>query len=169
MNILANFLGRHTRPQASATTTPDTPEHGISYDAELVRDLVADHHKLAAYRNRIEAVLANGQLTEIPAILAEWKLALQAHIMVENVRFYTYLQQHLADDADVSSFLSDLRHEMDGIARTLVRFANTYSRVDTIVEAGTARFHADFTEMTARLGKRLQVEESRLYTLYIRY
>jgi len=169
MNLLAKIFGNQASPGNTSTATSDRQPHGIGYDSELVRDLVADHHKLAAYRNHIEAALETGQLTEIPKILAEWKLALQAHIMVENVRFYTYLQQHLAGDPDVSAFLSDLRHEMDGIARTLVKFANTYSGVDTIIKAGAARFRADLTEMTLRLGKRLQVEESRLYTLYIRY
>jgi hypothetical protein len=169
MNLLAKLFRNEDAVQRAATVVSDTQAPGISYDGELVRDLVADHHKLAAFRNDIEGALAGGRLSTIPELLAEWKLALQAHIMVENVRFYTYLQQHLAEDPGTSAFLSDLRHEMDGIARTLVKFANTYNNVDALIKVGAAHFRADLAEMTTRLGKRLQVEESRLYTLYIRY
>lgn len=169
MNLLTKIFGTAESTQTDSGATRNPPPQGIGYDGGLVRDLVADHHKLVSYRNRIEAALSAEDVRAIPGILSEWKLALQTHVMVENVRFYTYLQQHLSGDPDVSAFLSDLRHEMDGIARALIKFANAYSSVEAMHRASTARFREDLAEMSARLGKRLQAEESRLYTLYIRY
>jgi hypothetical protein len=97
--------------------------------------------------------------------LSEFKLALQTHLAVENVRFYVYVQQHYANDVDTSNFITGLRTEMNGIARVVMKFAEKHA-ADQLTHSTVGNFITELDEIGAVLVKRVQLEESRLYSLY---
>lgn len=138
---------------------------GISYDPNLVSKLKEDHQSLFQIYGNLTAATERGDYAAIAPLLRELKLAFQTHIMLENVKFYVYLQQSVAHDAQLSSFLAELRQEMNGIARALAKFVNTYSTGSLTVEM-VQPFKAELAGIGVVLTKRVELEESRLYTLY---
>ena len=139
---------------------------GIAYDAVLVDRLKEDHQELVRIFTAIKTAAGEGRFNQLPELLSGFKLAFQTHVMLENVKFYVYLQQHCAQDTETSSFVSEVRKEMDGIARAVVKFVNTHTATvhthDTV-----AGFNAELDNIGAVLLRRVQLEESRLYSLYL--
>lgn len=137
----------------------------IRFDPELIGKLKDDHHELFRIYADLVAAKDKDDFKLVAQLLHDFKLMLQTHLMVENVHFYVYLQQQFSADAEIAGFISDVRKEMDGIARTAVRFVNTYSVPDY-----TPELKASFAEELSAIGnvlvKRVSMEEARLYTLY---
>lgn len=137
----------------------------IRFDPELIGKLKDDHQELFRIYRDLVTSKDRGDFKPVPELLKNFKFMLQTHLMVENVRFYVYLQQQFSTDADVTGFVADVRKEMDGIARTAVRFVNTYS-VPTYTPELKASFAQELSAIGNVLTRRVAMEESRLYTLY---
>jgi regulator of sigma D len=142
-----------------------TQSTGISYDPQLVDKLKEDHRDLVKIFSSIKSSAIKGDFREIPQILSDFKLALQTHLAVENVRFYVYVQQAYAHDVDTSDFITGLRSEMNGIARAVIKFTDKYSAVHP-THATLSDFLADLDGIGSALVKRVELEETRLYSLY---
>lgn len=138
---------------------------GISYDAQLIHKLKEDHQELVKIFTEIKQAAFEGRYSEIPSILADFKLALQTHLAVENVRFYVYVQQSYAHDVDTSDFVTGLRTEMNGIARVVMKFIEKHTATPPVAVT-VVGFVAELEEIGAVLVRRIQLEESRLYSLY---
>jgi hypothetical protein len=138
---------------------------GIHYDPLLIDKLKEDHVELVKIFTAISAAATEQRFGDIPALLSEFKLALQTHLAVENVRFYVYVQQTYAQDIDTSDFVNGLRTEMNGIARAVVKFTEKYSATPPLAET-VAEFIEELGGIGAVLVKRVQLEETRLYSLY---
>lgn len=149
----------------SETSKEPVLHAGISYDVLLIDKLKEDHQELVKLFTAIKSAATEGHFAEIQKILHEFKLALQTHLAVENVRFYVYVQQIYANDVDTSDFISGLRTEMNGIARVVMKFTEKHGAVP-LTHATVAGFLAELDEIGAVLVKRVQLEESRLYSLY---
>lgn len=158
-------FGRHKNagaPQAE----PAQESSGIRYDANLIPNLKQDHQQLFSLFTQICDETEEGNFELVKTRLRALKHTLQSHLVVENVKFYVYLQQHLADDQEASSLIADLRKEMDGIARAAVQFVNRYEASHFTPELA-ATFRQELAAIGEVLVKRIDTEESRLYTLYM--
>ncbi len=158
--LLGNDEGKNTR-----SIKPLDPSAGIAYDPELVNALKHDHQELVSIYTTIKSAAAESRYGDIRDLLSHFKLSFQTHIAVENVRFYVYVQQHAALDADTSNFIADVRKEMNGIARAVMKFVETYMTVPPTPSTVTG-FNAELDEIGAVLVQRVKLEESRLYSLY---
>ncbi len=138
---------------------------GIAYDAGLVARLEEEHQELVEMFISIKTAAAEGHFHLLPEMLASLKLAFQAHIMLENVKFYVYVQHYFALDEDTLSFVSEVRKEMDGIARSVVKFVNTHTATVPTRET-VSLFKVELDQIGVALLWRVQLEESRLYCLY---
>jgi regulator of sigma D len=169
MGFLSRLIGsdeRHNEIAVQpASTKLATDGGGIRYDAQLVSRLKEDHQELVRIYAAIKSAARAGHFNELPALLTKLKLDFQTHIMLENVKFYVYVQQHCAQDTETSVFISDVRKEMDDIARTVVKFVKTYASAnlgqDTIMA-----FNAELEQIGTVLLQRVALEETRLYALY---
>lgn len=162
---LFSFLFGSSEKAAEADRTSPSTATGISYDALLIQKLKEDHQELVKLFTAIKSAASEGHFSEVPKILSEFKLALQTHLAVENVRFYVYVQQIYANDTDTSDFISGLRTEMNGIARVVMKFTEKYGATQLSHDNVTG-FLAELGEIGSVLVKRVQLEESRLYSLY---
>jgi hypothetical protein len=163
MGLFSFLFGSSAKEvEVSKETAPHT---GISYDASLIYKLKEDHQELVRLFTAIKSAATGDRFEEIPGILSEFKLALQTHLAVENVRFYVYVQQHYANDVDTSNFITGLRSEMNGIARAVMKFTEKHA-ADHLTHSTVGIFITELDEIGAVLVKRVQLEESRLYSLY---
>lgn len=137
----------------------------IAYDPELVGKLKDDHKELVRIYTAIKTAAGENRYGDIADLLGDFKLTFQTHLAVENVRFYVYVQQHMAIDADTSNFIADVRKEMNNIARVVLRFVDTYMAAPP-TPATVTDFNSELDEIGPVLVSRVQLEESRLYSLY---
>lgn len=143
----------------------DWVAHGVAYDPGLVDKLKLEHQELARLYAAIQAAAAEERFQQISRLLFGLKLVLQKHIMLENVNFYVYLEQNCEPDSDIPPLVSELRREMDGIARLVVKFVNAHTL--HVPTSGTVdRFTAELEQIGNVLFSRMQMEEEHLYAIY---
>ncbi len=142
------------------------PQRTIRYDPALLNSLLHDHAELGALFERIGKLMQDGRYEEIRPELVNFKTRLEAHILTENVRFYTYLEQSLASDTHNAEMMRDFRREMNTIARGVVVFVKKYQSPGTFDATLQSEFAADYQSVGALFKQRINREESSLYPLY---
>jgi len=166
MGFFSRFFGNSTPEQPTVNTVVEKPlKRGVSYHPDLVENLKADHQALFALYGVMVDLVNKGRYDELPPKLHEFKMALQGHVLVENVQFYVYLQNKLVDDAMNLEFIKDVRKEMNGIARAVVNFTKKYESIEFTDEV-KPEFSEELSGIGAVLTQRVEMEESQLYTLY---
>ena len=138
----------------------------IHYDPALMDSLRKEHELLAALFQRIGTLLKLNEIDEIRGELVNFKTRLEAHILTENVRFYTYLEQSLSDDMHNAELMRDFRREMNTIARSVVSFVKKYQSINATAQQFRTEFTHDYHAVGELLTQRLEREESSLYPLY---
>lgn len=168
MGFFRKMLGMEDPGQPKVTPEPHqtTTATAISYDPKLIDSLHADHMRLGALYERIGKFAEAGEYAEVRALLAHFKSSLQAHILTENVRFYVYLERLLADDPENARTIREFRHDMNNIAREVVRFVKAWQGGDFSASTECQRFAADYKKIGQLLEQRLDSEENSLYPLY---
>ncbi len=170
--FFARLFGARKKDEATAKAamhgpaTETGPGSRIHFDDSLIRKLKNDHAELFRLFNEIKTFSESGYLSALPELLTSFRLTLQTHLMLENVKFYAYLQQNFAKDADLMYFISDVKREMDNIAHTVVNFTNYYASQKLMPEKIVV-FRTELDDIGEILVKRVALEETRLYTLYM--
>ena len=164
MGFFSRLFGWNKKQETPVRATKT--EEGIPYDAGLVAKLKGDHQELLAMFGKISQVAAARQFDEVPKLLKHFKLALQTHLVTENVRFYVYVEQRQAYDSGASSLITDLRKEMNGIAHAAAHFIGHYETA-VFTEEVASQFKKDLADIGEVLVQRINTEETSLYTLYL--
>lgn len=170
MGILGKLFGQKepaTVEEPRELSRPgEAVRRSIRYDPALVDSLKRDHTDLVALYQRIGKLLQTEQYDEIRGDLVNFKTRLEAHILTENVRFYTYLDQSLANDAHNAETMRDFRREMNTIARGVVNFVKKYQSPGALDSSLHSEFGKDYQAVGELLNQRIGREESSLYPLY---
>lgn len=172
MGFFRSLLGR---PDALVTTpsvpipasvaVPAAKLRHIGYDAKLVDSLLRDHAELGRIFANIGEAQRDGNFDDMRNLLVQFKTRLEAHVLTENVRFYNYLEQSLASDAESAGTMRDFRRDMNGIARGVVEFVKKYQYSQFAPEE-RRQFAVDYAAVGKILEQRLDSEENSLYPLY---
>lgn len=170
MGILGKLFGQKepaTVEEPRELSRPgEAVRRSIRYDPALVDSLKRDHTDLVALYQRIGKLLQTEQYDEIRGDLVNFKTRLEAHILTENVRFYTYLEQSLRGDADNTEMMRDFRREMNTIARETVSFVKKYQTPGAFTAEERMQLAKDYALVGELLTRRLGREENNLYPLY---
>lgn len=137
----------------------------VRYDPELIPRLTQEHRTLLSLFSAIKRSNEAGDLAAVRTALNEFKGALNAHLLVENVRFYAYVKKGLAQDVEGLETMTGFWKEMQAIAKGVIEFLGKYdgaSFTPVICDA----FGKDLDAIGVALGTRIRREEERLYTLY---
>ncbi|GAB3382986.1 hemerythrin domain-containing protein [Lysobacter fragariae] len=170
MGLFSNwFKGKpkenDTRPPSTTLDYLRPPERSIRYDPELVGTLKDDHQELVSMYGQLGQDVRDGHYQRIPNALLSFKTRLEAHLLIENVRFYVYLEQAMAGDSENMTLIRDFRREMNGIARGVVDFVRRYQQA-RVTSASCDEFLREYDEVGKLLTMRIQREEGNLYPLY---
>lgn len=138
----------------------------ITYDPHLVEKLTTEHKALLALYGSIAQALEKSDLNRVNELLRKFKVMLQEHLLLENLRLYAYLSRHLADDDSRSKIINDFRSEMTEIGWTVVDFLRRYAD-EPIPEGRIFKFREEFDRIGGVLVSRIEREEKSLYTLYL--
>ena len=169
MGLFSNwFKGRKDTsitPATSVLQYSRPPERSIVYDPGLVDSLKHDHTELVAMYGQLGQDVKDGQFHRIPNALLAFKTRLEAHLLIENVRFYVYVEQSLSGDSENMALIRGFRREMNSIARGVVEFVRRYQ--NTRVGADNSLlFMREYEEVGQLLVMRIEREEHNLYPLY---
>lgn len=138
----------------------------ISYDPTLIHSLKKDHATLVDLFQRIWAEGFQRQdFHQLSQLLTLFKSSFQAHLIKENVRFYVYLEQHLAEDVHTLQVVRDFRADMNDIAGAVLHFCKRYSH-EAFSEEMLQSFERDYQKVGEVLTRRVSLEENELYILY---
>jgi hypothetical protein len=168
MGFFRKLLGQQDKPPAvpaNATPIPAAAPRRIGYDAKLIQSLLQDHAELGRIFGNIGDAQQAGNFGDIRPLLIQFKTRLEAHVLTENVRFYNYLEQSLANDANNAGTMHSFRREMNGIARSVVEFVKKYQSSNFMPEE-RRQFATDYDAVGKVLEQRLDSEENNLYPLY---
>lgn len=137
----------------------------ISHDKDLISVLKHDHADLVRDFTAISNAAAARKYRDLPKMLSEFRTALTEHVAKENVKFYAFVQQHYANDADKTAHLKVVRKQMDDIGRAVSKFTNRYES-EVLDDVSVQQFMKDLEGIGQALVARVQMEEGELYTLY---
>ena len=176
MSLIARLLGRapvsdgaRTRPVSEHYAAPAVPapnERGqLRFDPDLIHSLESDHRDLVSLFGQIGERAQAGDFGPIPSMLLKFKTTLEAHLIAENVRFYNYVENGLAGDAENYALMRSFRREMNQIARGVVDFVKKYQNLP-FDPAARSTFMGDYQAVGALLTQRIEREERSLYPLY---
>ncbi len=168
MSFFKNFFRKNTESSLTieAPAATENKHRSIRHDPKLVDTLLEHHAKLGALYARIGKQAKAGNYKAIGSDLARLKTSLQGHILTENVRFYVYLEQSLADDAEQSRVMREFRTDMNGIAKEVVAFVNKWKDDSFSSSTARAQFMQDHKAMGDLLEQRFSQEEDNLYPMY---
>ncbi|MCW8125655.1 hemerythrin domain-containing protein [Microbulbifer halophilus] len=158
----ANFEERYQRSNHATATGGRT----ISYDPTLVHSLKKDHATLVDLFQRIwDEGFQQRDFYRLAHLLTLFKSGFQAHLIKENVRFYVYLEQHLAGDVHTLQVVKDFRTDMNEIANAVMHFCKRYNH-EAFSEQMLRSFERDYRKVGEALTRRVSLEEKELYILY---
>lgn len=158
------FFRDFQSPDGSVPPVPQTAGR-VGYEPRLIDTLLRDHAELGRVWGRIGAAADAGNFGEVHLLLITFKSRLDAHLLTENLRFYNYLEQILANDPRNSRMVHEFRHEMDEIAHEVVTFIKQYQACGFEPQE-RRQFAPDYETVGKRLEHRLDCEEDSLYRLY---
>lgn len=169
MGLFSNWFrrrsgqGPHDAPGAPSPIA--RPPRSIRYDADLVSSLRADHAELTGMYGQLGQDVRAGDYQRIPNALLAFKTRLEAHLLIENVRFYVYLEQSMAGNSENIAIIREFRREMNGIARGVVEFVRRYQQ-QHVHSGNQADFMREYEQVGELLAVRIEREEGDLYPLY---
>lgn len=154
-------------PTTATTVAAVTPSSaGISFNPNLIAKLKDDHQDLFAIYTRLHEAGISARFTKITDDLIVLRRAFNGHILLENVRFYVYLERLLKNHSEERNYVHSLRKDMNGIASAVSTFCDKW--ITNPVSAKTqAEFNNELQGIGGALTARVELEESTLYTLYV--
>lgn len=167
MGFFRKMFGQGADRAIDTTEAPATTPHRVGYDPKLIDSLLSDHARLGALYERIGKSSEAGDYDEVRKLLTHFKSSLQAHILTENVRFYTYVESLTAADRDSAKTMHDFRRDMNTIARQVIGFIKKYQACDFASRTEREQFAKDYANVGSLLEQRLDSEENDLYPLYV--
>ena len=165
MAIFSWLFGKKDEEKQDAIVEPAVSDNPIRFRPELVEKLINEHREIVVIYREMKDLFDTKDYGRIGTKVNEFKRKLQGHVIVENVQFYTYLENKLRDDPTNLEFIRDVRKEMNGIAHAVVQFARKYEKVgfsDQVIE----EFSKELAGIGDVLTQRVEMEESQLYSLY---
>lgn len=152
-------------PAASPPVSHTAPGTNIHFHPDLIGKLTGDHQLLLQLFGETRAAAVRGDAAAAAARLEEFRVALQSHLLTENIRLYVYLEHALAGDEQSGRLIHEFRHEMDEIGKVLVGFLGKYRQLAAQPEQAAA-FAAELDGIGKVLVERIRREEGTLYPLY---
>lgn len=137
----------------------------IGYSPDLIASLKAEHGALMRMFGELGELAVCGRYRQIVAALDEFRVAFEAHVLNENLRFYCYLEQRLAGSEAERELVARCRAELSGVAREVTAFLRKYRRVGVRFTNAKA-FQDELHCVGALLVHRVDREETGLFPLY---
>ena len=142
--------------------------HVVKFSPRLIEGLESDHKKLfQKFAKIVETADNTKEFTfQLKDNIDDFIQDLHGHILIENRQLYTYLVQRYSDDPQSIGYLNDIQKNMNGIIRELEHFSKKYTDRENCNRVFSS-LKDDLNAMAGELTKRIDMEEDKLYRMYI--
>ena len=140
---------------------------GIPFYPNLITQLELNHQQLLALYINIGGCLDLKEYHLLPDQLIQFRQDLKAHLELENIKFYGYLEQNLKEQNQAFLSVRQFRREMRAIDRTVLKFLDYWIDFG-INRASASEFKAEYEAMGSALINRIERQEKELYIMYNR-
>ncbi len=161
------FLGDyyHENETDDEVESTSSPAATVAYDPNLIKKLNNDHEKLLELFTEIMEAASDNNFDTVNQKLNVFDNRLQLHLMTEQIKFHTYLEQALKNCAMTQQMNKNFQDRIKVIGQTALDFIDQYR--ESSWEEETKK---EFVEGLEGLGKilteRIDMEEE-LYELYL--
>ncbi len=164
-NFFKNRQEKPADPLPPPIRKPVNQKITIKYDPNLMNELESDHSNLVGLFGRIWSEgYEKKDFVAMSRLISQFKSDFQAHLLTENVKFYVYLEQTLANDQHNLNIVKEFRTDMNDIANAVVKFCKTYQ--GDLTPQLVLQFKTDYATVGEVLTRRVSLEEKSLYVLY---
>lgn len=139
------------------------PGTNIAYHPELIEQLRRDHLALLGLLASMEEASLAGDMPGALTQLSALKRQLQAHVLLEKVRLYVYLDHQLPASDPSRAIVRQMRHRISAVATTVTAFVDHYC---VAVHESAVTFLGELESIAQLLVIHIQEEEDLLYPLY---
>lgn len=151
---------------ANAAAAPRyAPGTRVSYDPKLIGHFESHHKVLLDLFGKMMAAADAKDYNGIRVHMERFRKNLNAHLLEERVKLYSYLGGLLASDAQNNQVMMSMRKEMSDIGTEVFRFIEHYTE-NGVDENSLAAFKQRLGEIGNILIDRIGREERVLYRLY---
>jgi hemerythrin-like domain-containing protein len=160
-NLLHSFKKKERKDESIQTDT--------EFNEQLIEMFKNDHQELLKiYADILNSFNTNQKAHKnIVALLNDFKIALEIHLMVEDNKLYSFLKMKYGRDDTHMAFVEDIQGEMNNIAKEVMFFIRKYSNRESY-DNNLNNFIRDLEAIGTVLIKRIDMEEKRLYPLYMK-
>ena len=134
---------------------------------DLLKQLSKQHRDLNKQQKIIEKtrLVSTQDFKETLSLINKFKKDFEAHILLERVDFYNYLEKVFADQTSRVETLKQSRQDLNPIINSVLRYCNRYNSAEKI-RKGKKSFHKDARDIRRLVKKRSRFEERKLFPIY---
>lgn len=145
----------------------DAKPRPLQFDANLIAQLTDDHkHLLGSYGEMLRYAQL-GRWNDAHTTLQKFRVLLNAHLLLEGVKLYSFMSSRLQNDDDTAAVFKAYKREMGAIGKVIFQFFDQYKDVKSLSSPiDRVNFLATAHELGAALTDRISREETQLYPLY---
>ena len=137
------------------------------YEPELVTLLKNDHDLLQGLLSELKQIAVVRDMPAFTQKIKDLNRVLKNHLIVENIKFYSYIEEKYADNETLRKQIHAYRIEMESIGVVINRFINTYNK-EALGAADWELTVPDIENLITLLNRRIDKEELELYALYVK-
>lgn len=136
------------------------------YDPNLIEKLKAQHKSLVDEFLKIEKLLDAGDPKATARQIKKFSQELHKHLIIEDHKFYKYINYELANDPKSCATALRFDEEMKAIGTVIKDFVDKRTSESLWTESAISEIKSELATLTVALLKRMEAEESELYVLY---
>jgi len=134
---------------------------------DLLKSLSRQHRNLNKQQKIIEKTRLETDKDFRDALLLvnNFKKDFEAHVLLEQVDFYNYLEQMFVDELKRLESLKASRQDLNRVINKVLRYCNRYNSAQKIRE-GKDKFHKDARDLRRTVKRRSRLEERELFPIF---
>jgi len=134
-----------------------------SHQKKLISELKEDHQDLINLYVEIGNTFQNKKYKKTADLLKKFEEMYKLHILLEDNKFYPYMENKFKNNPEVLELIRDKKEEMNNISKVLTKFLKKYQKEHNLLNGS---FLADYEQIKSALLERVKFEESKMYPLY---
>lgn len=134
----------------------------LSKNQKLVKKWTKEHEQIVILATKVIGEYSKNNHDNAKSALKKLNTLAVNHVMNEDIEFYKLLKDKKRLTPTNESYVKEFTKSFKGTKMALMNFLSQHSRDDVVLDDA---FLANFNELVAVLGERIEYEEKNLYSI----